>query len=378
MKRYCLIAITCSLTLLLAADSASGVDFTLRPVRASGMENIDWMLGPGEREITLASGGQDVEFKVYISNWAPALMAAYQVVVDCDSLESDRVGEALAIDLDCTFDEGEFGDDYCMGVDEADPDYPFFWSLPACSVLGPCPSGAPGMNACGSVSFVPILDPGMESYAAQFAFHTTLDLVGSIDIGFTPDPELTFATDEQADPLPINMINTGRITVLAGACCTPEECVNDVSPFACDEANGMFHPDQTCGNDVDNDGVADTCDLCPGANDAEDNDGDGNPNGCDPCPVDFFDDSDGDGLCDGVDSCPGYPDGQDQDGDGVPDGCDVCPGLHDIYNPACIQAVPTVTGWGLSVLALSLLAVAKIMRPATIGGDDSGQSASSV
>lgn len=42
-----------------------------------------------------------------------------------------------------------------------------------------------------------------------------------------------------------------------------------------------------CGStpDADNDGVADACDICPGADDHVDLDEDGIPDGCDPCPL---------------------------------------------------------------------------------------------
>ena len=42
-----------------------------------------------------------------------------------------------------------------------------------------------------------------------------------------------------------------------------------------------------CGTtpDSDGDGVADNCDVCPGANDNSDLDEDGLPDGCDPCPL---------------------------------------------------------------------------------------------
>ena len=53
--------------------------------------------------------------------------------------------------------------------------------------------------------------------------------------------------------------------------------------------------------DTDNDGIADSCDVCPN---------------------DENNDSDGDGVCGDVDICEGFDDNLDTDGDGLPNGCD--------------------------------------------------------
>ncbi len=91
-------------------------------------------------------------------------------------------------------------------------------------------------------------------------------------------------------------------------------------------------------------------------------------------------DQDGDGL-DGVcgDECPqdankevpgicgcGVSDADD-DGDGVANCVDVCPGADDdLFAPGCGDAIPTVSEWGLAVLALLLLVAGKVLfaRPA--------------
>jgi hypothetical protein len=83
---------------------------------------------------------------------------------------------------------------------------------------------------------------------------------------------------------------------------------------------------------------------------------------------------DGDVECNGTDRCPtdpnkiepgvcgcGVNDNADTDGDGVPDCIDQCPGVDDrIFAPGCTDAIPTTSEWGLIVLALSMLIVAKI------------------
>ena len=71
-------------------------------------------------------------------------------------------------------------------------------------------------------------------------------------------------------------------------------------------------------NDLDDDGVDDAFDLCPGVPDPAqwDTDGDGIGDGCDT-------DDDGDGVPDSTDVCPRLtdPDQSDSDGDGLGDAC---------------------------------------------------------
>ena len=51
----------------------------------------------------------------------------------------------------------------------------------------------------------------------------------------------------------------------------------------------------------------------------------------------------------------------DSDGDGIDDRCDQCPGVDDaVFAPGCIGKIPTVSQWGLLVLALLLMVVAKV------------------
>ncbi len=50
----------------------------------------------------------------------------------------------------------------------------------------------------------------------------------------------------------------------------------------------------------------------------------------------------------------------DSDGDGYDDQCDECPGVNDDLFPECQEAIPTVSWWGLLVLALLLMVVGKL------------------
>lgn len=57
----------------------------------------------------------------------------------------------------------------------------------------------------------------------------------------------------------------------------------------------------------------------------------------------------------------------DDDGDGVPNHVDVCPGVDDdIFAPGCVAAIPTVSHWGLVVLALLIAVVGKVQFGRTV------------
>ena len=145
-----------------------------------------------------------------------------------------------------------------------------------------------------------------------------------------------------------------------GVCGDP--CPNDANDDT--DGDGVCDSDDPCPNDnpddTDGDGVCDSDDPCPFDN-PDDTDGDGVCNSDDPCPDDNPDDTDGDGVCDSDDVCPGADDNVESDGDGVPDCLDLCPGVDDaVYAPQCADAIPTVSVWGLVVLALVLLTMAKL------------------
>ncbi|MCH8966097.1 MAG: S8 family serine peptidase [Planctomycetes bacterium] len=122
--------------------------------------------------------------------------------------------------------------------------------------------------------------------------------------------------------------------------------------------------------DCNDDGIPDICGLADGT-DADCN-GNGIPDECDPdtdCNGDGIPDICG--LANGTDAdCDGngVPDecDPDEDSDGVPDACDLCPGADDLIDldgdgvPDCVlAAVPTVSAWGVTILALLLLVAAK-------------------
>ncbi|MCH7752295.1 MAG: IPTL-CTERM sorting domain-containing protein, partial [Planctomycetes bacterium] len=177
-----------------------------------------------------------------------------------------------------------------------------------------------------------------------------------------------------------------------------EDCNDDGEGDACEPEDEQ---------DDDGDGVCNGVDNCPedanGPGDEEnqlDTDEDGVGDVCDPCPFSAPDDADDDGVCDDVDICLGFNDNADADGDDVPDGCDVCEsrgptnddkedgldpdhegiwlqpdddndgvfncndecvGVDDaVFAPDCIGKIPTVSEWGLVILALLLLVAGKV------------------
>ena len=94
---------------------------------------------------------------------------------------------------------------------------------------------------------------------------------------------------------------------------------------------GITYSRDPCGDDTDDDGVGDLCDVCVGVADPEqkDSDKDGVGDACDNCPTTENpdqEDADGDGIGDACDNCTSTPnpDQTDSDGDGFGDACDTC------------------------------------------------------
>lgn len=135
----------------------------------------------------------------------------------------------------------------------------------------------------------------------------------------------------------------------------------------------------------DGDCVKGGCDNCPLApnSDQLDSDGDGVGDVCDPCPMDNPDDPDGDGVCSAEEGCPNDPNKLDpgicgcgtldidSDNDSVADCNDLCPDIDDtIFAPQCAEAIPAASTWGLLVISLLLITMAKVVfgRPRADAG----------
>lgn len=203
-------------------------------------------------------------------------------------------------------------------------------------------------------------------------------------------------------------------TAPAGGCCFNTGGCEDLTESACATAGGTYAGHNTMGDpigcdDPDADGFFNTCDNCPDlANDGQedcnddgegdaceadpaeqDDDGDGTCNGVDGCPNDPLKiapgqcgcgnpdtDSDLDGVADCIDECDDNPlwqtepacgcdsttaDNGDDDGDGFENCFDTCAGVDDaVFGPCTGDPIPTVSEWGLVVLALLLLVAGKV------------------
>ncbi len=162
-------------------------------------------------------------------------------------------------------------------------------------------------------------------------------------------------------------------TVPEGPCCDALGGCAVRKEEDCLASGGTFLGESTIGNplscdspDTDGDGVRDECDGCPDDPDKA------APGQCGCANPDT--DTDNDGTADCLDGCPNDPNKTepdfcgcgvaetgDSDGDGVADCIDQCPGADDaLFAPGCLGAIPAASHWGLLILALLLLAGAKL------------------
>jgi hypothetical protein len=133
-------------------------------------------------------------------------------------------------------------------------------------------------------------------------------------------------SDGFGDPCDLCPENTNKAAPGICGCNLPDDDMDQDGVIDCvDNCPGLGNPPQT---DMDNDGVGDACDRCPDYDDFVDHDGDRVADGCDNCPdvVNALQiDRDGDGFGDACDNCPvtANADQSDADGDGVGDSCEV-------------------------------------------------------
>ena len=224
-------------------------------------------------------------------------------------------------------------------------------------------------------------------------------------VGFVDDQNFTFFNNDVGLLIPHPLLNpnqTGlvlipaQIQVAIGSCCidigTDVECLDDVTSAQCSAAaatnSHFFRLGQPC---AQNGGP-----ICPQCVDLEHcfdplpgQVGDDNlctsqtcvnavcvyadvfnslTQCCDPETGSIAAIDDGD-VCT-ADNCNSFTGevahdpittGPDSDSDGVVDCDEVCPGVDDLlFAPGCSGAIPTVSTWGLLVLPLALLSVAKV------------------
>lgn len=264
----------------------------LIPTRASGEEGVDWIAGPGGNEITLLQGGQQLEVKVYAQGFGPDQVTAYQVTLDCASFDFSIQGSLVPIDTDCTVGEGEFGVDFCLGVDESEPTYILAEAastLPACDVTTACTNGEPGRFACGAVAIDGDSGPdnGGLYYLATLAFDIDEDALGAFSLQLDLDPNLTFLKTPMAEDVPIEGSAGANGSIPTGRCCgiasEPLLCGDGYLIAECIGAGGVWSIGEVCAGvsgdesidlacpcssedpdvDIDGDGIALYCDACP-------------------------------------------------------------------------------------------------------------------
>lgn len=297
---------------------------------------------------------------------------ANQLVVEFDFNETLPLEFVDGVLEGCAFDEPGFAN---LDVDEPDED---FYMLDPSSVIvfevvsvdpafsGWTPGFADRMDApsdqwsIGSPPFDEHLvwhaDSTHGSFDAGTVYSMTFRLLDTGPTGYGASEEYTVMFQCAA----------------RGACCIDGECESEFEDLCGDEGGVYFGDGTECLGSADGDAVDDRCDNCPNAaNDEQaDSDGDGAGDVCDGCPMDPAKLSPG--LC----GC-GTSDA-DSDGDTVPDCGDQCPGEDDLLDangnqqPDCTEtgAIPTMSEWGLVILALLLLAFAKAQfgREAGQGG----------
>jgi hypothetical protein len=153
-----------------------------------------------------------------------------------------------------------------------------------------------------------------------------------------------------------------------GGMMTPEGDACETDPdYGDNDGDGTCNVDDDCPDD----GNTDDDSVCPCNGPASwwasfsvpaDTDGDGTADCIDDCPLD--DNTDDDSICDcgGPDSWwAAFSVPADDDGDGVANCNDQCPGVDDgVFAPDCQTAIPTISEWGLVILALLLLVAGKV------------------
>ncbi len=244
------------------AARADGPTMELVPVRASGVQNVDWQLGPGPNDITVHTPGQTIEFDLLMYGWSPEEVTTYQASLDCGSFYTDGARVLDPVLLRC---ENAGPGEFCQGVDVDRPDFVFagLTTISLCDINTACADGSPGLIRCGSTTlFSSQPDDGAAHYAATYAVAHT---VGPATLTLDTDPDLTFitlATTENVLPalVPANVIHACQTDADCddGLACTQETCdtaegtcTSVVSPGYCAilgtcYSHGESSPDLAC------------------------------------------------------------------------------------------------------------------------------------
>ena len=235
------------------------------PTGASGVEGVDWVLGPGAQEITLTGGGQNVYFDMMIRGWNATGMTTYQASLDCLTFDNGNGELLVPILVLCTDAPGSM-DCQHVDTDRADQVFNGLTQIAVCDVNTACADTSPGKIRCGSTLLFGFRDDdGGTYYAAQYAVEVPAGSSGQWGLNLDPDPDSTFITLEDTS----NIVPTGTpglITIPVGQCCGLGgnlDCQDGVTEQDC-PLPGQWDPTSTCsGMDVNPaDGLDDACCAC--------------------------------------------------------------------------------------------------------------------
>lgn len=382
------------LILTTTASPLRAAAMRFRPVAATG--NVICLPGEGscgDTEIILSDGGVSVTLFLEFGGWDRIregwLLGSLQAALRATSLTSPWGYDLVPVGHPDMGFEGAFQSLKVCG-DIFNPSD--FDPLAPCATIADCPSGDYCINRPDYVFYgldntavvstaTPNYTWSMASYdcavdpdgETMFYFGTLLLGVptgarGTYNVRFVDDSNYTLWQLCVPGLVPGQYLTPGQITVMPGATDCNDNGIPDefeLESGDCDD-NGILD-DCELDADRDGDGTIDECDGCPddprkvepgfcgcGVDDDADRDGDGTPDCVDQCP------DDANKIEPGVCGC-GLDEDTDSDGDGIADCYDECPGIDDrIFAPECVDQIPTVSTWGLAILALLLLVSAKV------------------
>jgi hypothetical protein len=368
---------------------------TLVPIGASGEHTVD----PANNEIIMPSGGQMIDFEVFVAGWDPdldgsPLIKAWQTTIDSSTYHSGLAGELTNSRPPCTtnsdcpsHDTGELcAGIYCAGAWQECPGRPteLCLDLPACDVRHANPR-------CGSTGFEPSFpDDGTPDYGMSLRLESSSDAKGTFEVGFLPGPWRTYLKNQFSVRIPFVALVPANVTIVTGRCCDRgigpgnERCLDTRTIAECDAIGGFLFPGEPCDPDIN-----DSLECAPFCGDDELNDPaeecDGSDTGaciglCDPdCLCVHLCGDDEVNLwweqCDGTDDalCPGKCRSDCRciavcGDDEVNQTSEQCDGANDNRCPGQCRddctcppgSIPAVSHWGVIVLILLVLGFARI------------------
>ncbi len=356
-SRFIGCAVAVSVVAATAANVASptGPEIRLNPVAGTG--NVICTPGQGacgETQIILSEGGVTVTIFVEVSGWDPdqdgdPTLGAVQAAIDWDTYDGgDSSGEGTAY----PFNLVPVGSPSHAGQG-------IFQALEVCTDTWPPDMTDPltRLSVCGHAS-TPDCPPshpfcldrpdyvfyGLDNFATVSTHHGGVWSASSPECAVDPDGGVTkFYLGTLRLDVPLGAVGTYNVNYIDYYLFTGLwNCAETVMPRNLTPAQITILPGTA---DCNANGV-------PDENEADD-DSDGVINACDGCP------NDPNKIVPGNCGCGiAYT---DADCDGVPDGEDLCPNVDDnIFGPGCVGAIPTVSAWGLVIIALVLLIAAKV------------------